>query len=618
MVAFISLLALALGLAIQAGPTPASLLPNQEGLLGVLSTQSAKPLKPGAMVLGGAGLVINDLSTVDGGYSTLAGKKKYLEDCLISSNRFHISLGLGGGLDISLVLPVYYESITGFPTPAKEAGTGDPTLFLKYALPIKTPFASFNIFSASNAPTASKKGILPKGLEYIPQNGGYPDSITKPMGLKYFGLKVGLGTTLDFSGLNESTEALLHFNLTAWRPLTPNTVYPFGILGSSLAAEFSPLKNFRLQTEFKHEFLLSRISDLNQPQAQTATLSLGMGLALGRSLSLQAGTILAPPAWNPVEPLKLKTTKGEQKLSYRIYPTASLFLTLDWQFFPLGRDSDQDGVPDGKDNCSFIPEDLDGFQDLDGCPDGDNDVDGIPDALDRCPYVSEDFDGYEDSDGCPDVDNDRDGIMEKTDQCPNDPEDIDNYQDQDGCPDLDNDGDGILDVRDKCPLAAENFNGVKDQDGCPEQDRDGDGIADPQDKCPTEKEITNFYEDEDGCPDQKPEPIREGILNGVDFLPGTADLLSGANEVLNALVIRLKAYPGTEIEILAHVDDQAGPLAQSLTEARAEAVADNLNQLGIDLGRIKRTGCGYSQPRTSNRTAKGREMNRRIEIRRLN
>jgi OmpA-OmpF porin, OOP family len=98
-------------------------------------------------------------------------------------------------------------------------------------------------------------------------------------------------------------------------------------------------------------------------------------------------------------------------------------------------DSDNDGIPDDVDQCPDMPEDKDGFQDEDGCPDFDNDNDGIYDSQDQCPNDPEDFDGFEDSDGCPDLDNDHDGIPDKLDKCPNTPEDIDGYQDEDGCPD---------------------------------------------------------------------------------------------------------------------------------------------------------------------------------------
>jgi outer membrane protein OmpA-like peptidoglycan-associated protein len=66
----------------------------------------------------------------------------------------------------------------------------------------------------------------------------------------------------------------------------------------------------------------------------------------------------------------------------------------------------------------------------------DSDGDGIPDADDKCPTDPEDKDGFEDSDGCPDPDNDKDGILDSADKCPNEAEVINGVDDQDGCPDV--------------------------------------------------------------------------------------------------------------------------------------------------------------------------------------
>ena len=45
----------------------------------------------------------------------------------------------------------------------------------------------------------------------------------------------------------------------------------------------------------------------------------------------------------------------------------------------------------------------------------DADKDGIEDKVDKCPDDPEDFDGYEDEDGCPELDNDGDGINDTLD-----------------------------------------------------------------------------------------------------------------------------------------------------------------------------------------------------------
>jgi len=61
----------------------------------------------------------------------------------------------------------------------------------------------------------------------------------------------------------------------------------------------------------------------------------------------------------------------------------------------------------------------------------DEDDDGVAGGADECPLLVEDLDGYEDEDGCPDLDNDRDGFPDDEDQCPQKPA-TDDYS-EDGC-----------------------------------------------------------------------------------------------------------------------------------------------------------------------------------------
>ncbi len=168
-------------------------------------------------------------------------------------------------------------------------------------------------------------------------------------------------------------------------------------------------------------------------------------------------------------------------------------------------DRDGDGIRDEDDQCPTVAEDLDGFEDGDGCPDTDNDGDTIPDDQDKCPMVAEDPDGFEDTDGCPEDDNDKDGIKDDADRCPNEAETKNGFQDDDGCPDEpDRDGDGVPDSKDKCPDEPEDTDGFQDTDGCPDPDNDGDGIPDIADECVDQPETKNGYKDEDGCPDTPP------------------------------------------------------------------------------------------------------------------
>lgn len=143
-------------------------------------------------------------------------------------------------------------------------------------------------------------------------------------------------------------------------------------------------------------------------------------------------------------------------------------------------DRDGDTVNDRDDRCPKLPEDLDGFEDYDGCPDADNDQDGFLDALDGCPDQAEDYDEFEDEDGCPEIDNDHDTIPDEQDQCVHQAEDHDGFKDEDGCPDVDNDRDGIVDGNDSCPMEPESMNGFQDEDGCPDYPEVADEKADDE------------------------------------------------------------------------------------------------------------------------------------------
>lgn len=66
------------------------------------------------------------------------------------------------------------------------------------------------------------------------------------------------------------------------------------------------------------------------------------------------------------------------------------------------QDRDGDSVSDNDDKCPERREDMDGFEDGDGCPELDNDADGVIDGLDQCQDKDEIYNGFEDADGCPD------------------------------------------------------------------------------------------------------------------------------------------------------------------------------------------------------------------------
>jgi outer membrane protein OmpA-like peptidoglycan-associated protein len=274
---------------------------------------------------------------------------------------------------------------------------------------------------------------------------------------------------------------------------------------------------------------------------------------------------------------------------------AELQLGFTW-FFGSG-DRDGDGIADSEDRCPEAAEDIDGFQDADGCPDPDNDGDGLPDDFDRCPESAEDIDGYQDADGCPDPDNDGDGIPDLKDACPGAAEDIDGFQDGDGCPDPDNDADGVPDVSDACPDTPA---GVKvDLHGCPE-------VA-AQAIAPVEPPAAPVAEIKASL-----------VLKGVHFPNGRHELAPDSRTVLDDVARSLLAYPEVMVEIQGHTDS-GGSAAynESLSLRRAEAVRDYLVTQGVPLRRIRAVGYGERFPIASNSTPEGQAENRRVEVHRI-
>jgi outer membrane protein OmpA-like peptidoglycan-associated protein len=322
-------------------------------------------------------------------------------------------------------------------------------------------------------------------------------------------------------------------------------------------------------------------------------------------------------------------------------------------------DQDNDGINDDKDQCMSAPEDVDGYQDADGCPDPDNDGDGFADARDKCPNEPELKNGFQDEDGCPDEiadrdqdgipdaddkcpdqggstivsrkgefygcpDRDKDGLPDKIDKCPTDPEDTDGYQDADGCSDPDNDSDGINDADDHCVDQAEVKNGFQDDDGCPDDvpDSDHDGIPDDKDRCPQAPENYNGVEDDDGCPDRGKSLVEirtdDIVIRDVVNFAKDSDKIVGNNSflVLDAVAAALVHHPEIfQIEVAGHTDNQGDASHnRELSKRRAATVVEYLHNRGVESKRLTAAGYGPDRTIASNKTAAGRAKNRRVEF----
>ncbi len=227
----------------------------------------------------------------------------------------------------------------------------------------------------------------------------------------------------------------------------------------------------------------------------------------------------------------------------------------------------------------------------------DRDGDGIVDAEDNCPDVA----GIKALKGCPDKDGD--GITDADDKCP----DVAGIASLQGCPDKD--GDGIADGDDACPEVA----GLARYKGCPIPDSDKDGVNDEEDKCINEAgPATNF-----GCP-----VIEESLVKkisqsakGVYFATGSAKLLAKSFKPLNDVVKILNDNASFNLSVEGHTDNTGKEDKNlALSDARAAAVKAYLVSKGIAESRLTSKGFGQAQPVADNKTAAGRQLNRRVEM----
>ncbi len=271
------------------------------------------------------------------------------------------------------------------------------------------------------------------------------------------------------------------------------------------------------------------------------------------------------------------------------------------------KDTDKDGVPDKTDTCPGTPTGV--TVDEAGCP-IDSDKDGVADYIDRCPNTAAGV--RVNAEGCP-LDTDGDGVTDDKDRCPNTARG--ETVDANGCPlPKDADGDGVTDDKDRCPNTPA---GVRvNADGCP-MDSDGDGVSDDKDRCPNTAAGTQV--DAVGCPilfrDNRPTLI----LEGVTFATGKAELTDASKAILLTVAQSLAGNPDVRVEVGGHTDNTGSRATNArLSQARAESVMNFLVANGVNANQVTAKGYGPDQPVASNRTAAGRQQNRRVELKRMN
>jgi outer membrane protein OmpA-like peptidoglycan-associated protein len=107
------------------------------------------------------------------------------------------------------------------------------------------------------------------------------------------------------------------------------------------------------------------------------------------------------------------------------------------------------------------------------------------------------------------------------------------------------------------------------------------------------------------------------VVNMADVLFGTGkhNLNPEAREKLAKLSGILAVHAGLQLEVEGYTDSTGTlELNQTLSERRAQSVADYLIQLGVPGDSVKSRGFGSSRPIADNDTNEGRQKNRRVEI----
>ncbi len=105
------------------------------------------------------------------------------------------------------------------------------------------------------------------------------------------------------------------------------------------------------------------------------------------------------------------------------------------------------------------------------------------------------------------------------------------------------------------------------------------------------------------------------VLRDLQFASDSAVLTTGAQGRLAPLASFLAKQPEARIQIAGHTDSQgADSYNQDLSARRAASVGAYLTSTGVDAGRINSIGLGESVPLSSNDTAAGRAINRRVEV----
>jgi outer membrane protein OmpA-like peptidoglycan-associated protein len=111
------------------------------------------------------------------------------------------------------------------------------------------------------------------------------------------------------------------------------------------------------------------------------------------------------------------------------------------------------------------------------------------------------------------------------------------------------------------------------------------------------------------------ENLKITMNSEVSFDFNSSRLQPAFGDSLDKVAGILTRYPRSSIKIIGHTDNVGSEVYnQQLSEKRAKAVGAALESNGVAAHRIITSGRGESEPRTTNDTEAGRQLNRRVEM----
>ncbi|MFC2110399.1 OmpA family protein [Bacteroidota bacterium] len=256
-------------------------------------------------------------------------------------------------------------------------------------------------------------------------------------------------------------------------------------------------------------------------------------------------------------------------------------------------DSDNDGIPDYKDDCPFEK----GIASKRGCPLVSKAV------INTVPTTSLPLRKKNDSDG--------DGVADDFDKEPNTPANVKVYANGVA---IDSDKDGIPDYKDECP----NLRGIAAKNGCPEkEDLDGDGIEDQFDLCPDIKGTAA----NNGCPNTESlSNIGDQLSNlasRIHFSRSEGHIIKSNNiAILSQIADKLNNYKATKFRIEVHTTARPNlKYNLELSKRRAYAINKYLTKnKGIAQNRIEVVGLGGSELKYLSEDDPKYSENDRVEV----